>query len=54
MATRFRKASGFSLHSFAASIFAGDSSLGVESMEMTETIMDSTVCTGSQRSDALS
>jgi len=35
-------------------MFAGDSSLGDESMDMTETIMDSTVCTGSHRSDALS
>ena len=37
-------------HSFAASIFAGDSSLGSESMEMTEITIDSTVWIGSHRS----
>lgn len=39
-----------SLHSLAASMFAGDSSLGELSMESTDSRIDSTVCTGSHRS----
>ncbi len=41
-ATLFLNASGFSLHSLAASMFAGDSSLGDESIEMMEIMMVST------------
>jgi len=38
----------------AASRLAGDSSLGLLSIEMTDTRIDSTVCTGSHRSEACS
>merc|ERR1711899_139107 len=44
----------FSRHSLAASTFAGDSSLGSANIEMTETKMVSTVCTGSHLSLAFS
>ncbi|BAS75145.1 Os01g0839801 [Oryza sativa Japonica Group] len=52
--TFFLKSSLFSLHSLAASIFAGDSSFGPESIEMMLRTMLSTVCTGVQRSLASS
>jgi len=42
----------FSLHSAAASTFAGDSSFGELSMEITDRRMVSGVCTGDQRSAA--
>lgn len=38
----------------AASTLAGDSSFGSASIEMTEIRIVSTVCTGSQRSEAFS
>ena len=50
--TRFLYAAGSSRRSFAASMLAGDSSFGVDIIEMTETRMDSTVWMGSQRSAA--
>lgn len=52
--TFFLKPSLSSRHCFAASTLAGDSSLGDDSMEMMEIMMVSTVCTGDQRSDAVS
>ena len=53
-ATR-RLNSGYdSLHCFAASTFAGDSSFGSASIEITDIIIVSTVWTGSQRSEAFS
>ena len=39
---------------FAASMFAGDSSFGDESIDIIESSMVSTVCTGDQRSEASS
>jgi len=50
--TRFLNSAVFSRHSAAASTFAGDSSLGLLSIEMTERRMVSGVCTGDQRSAA--
>ena len=41
--TRFLNSAVFSLHKVAASIFAGDSSLGLESMDITERRMVSGV-----------
>lgn len=51
-ATFFLKLSRDSRHSLAASMFAGDSSLGEESMLMMDSTIDSTVWTGDQRSEA--
>eukprot|EP01023_Acetabularia_acetabulum_P026400 TRINITY_DN25088_c0_g2_i4.p5 TRINITY_DN25088_c0_g2~~TRINITY_DN25088_c0_g2_i4.p5 ORF type:complete len:103 (+),score=4.01 TRINITY_DN25088_c0_g2_i4:373-681(+) len=53
-ATFFLKSSRISLHSFAASMFAGDSSLGSDNIEIIDRIIDSTVCTGDHRSAAFS
>ena len=53
-ATRLRNPSLSSRHSFAASMLAGDSSLGEESIEMMDIMIVSTVCTGDHRSDAAS
>jgi hypothetical protein len=50
--TCFLNSAVFSRHNLAASGFAGDSSLGLESMEMTESKMVSGVWTGDQRSAA--
>lgn len=50
--TRFLNSGVFSRHSAAASTFAGDSSFGLESIEMTERRMVSGVWTGDQRSAA--
>ena len=49
---RFLKASLSFLHSTAASMLAGESSFGSESIEMTETRMDSTPNIGRHRSSA--
>lgn len=53
-ATLFLKPAGSSRNCFAASMFAGLSSLGEESMEMMDSMMVSTVCTGLHRSLACS
>jgi hypothetical protein len=50
--TRFLNSGVFSRHRLAASTFAGDSSLGLESIDMTERRMVSGVWTGDQRSAA--
>lgn len=52
--TFFSNASLSSRHCFAASTLAGLSSLGEEIIDSTEMRIDSTVCTGSHRSLALS
>jgi hypothetical protein len=43
---------GLSRHSAAASTLAGDSSFGLDSIEMTDSRIVSGVCTGDQRSAA--
>lgn len=50
--TRFLNSGVLSRHNDAASTFAGDSSFGLESMDITESRMVSGVCTGDQRSEA--
>ena len=50
--TRFLNSGVFSRHSAAASTFAGDSSFGLDSMEITERRIVSGVWTGDQRSAA--
>lgn len=50
--TRFLNSGVLSLHKLAASTFAGDSSFGLDNMEMTERRMVSGVWTGDQRSAA--
>lgn len=50
--TRFLNSLGSSRHRRAASTFAGLSSFGLDSMEITERRIVSGVCTGDQRSAA--
>nr|GMD02004.1 Os01g0839801 [Ipomoea batatas] len=52
--TFFLNPSRFSRHSFSASTFAGDSSLGLESIDMMLKTILSTLWTGDQRSLASS
>jgi hypothetical protein len=50
--TLFLNSGGFSRHSLAASTFAGDSSFGLDSIEITERRILSGDRTGDQRSEA--